>query len=50
VRQAKFIGHLLRLSELLMDGRVGRATAHGEIVTRYHDGPPVDPTATEQQI
>ncbi len=49
-RQPQLVGHLLAQQMLLLDRRVGRATAHGEVVSADDDGATVDTGATEDEV
>lgn len=49
-RQSEFMRHLLGGHELAVNGGVGGAAAHSEIVRRGHDRTAVDAPATEDEI
>ena len=48
--QPIFMRHCLALHELTVQRRIGRAAAHGEIVGRGDDRPPVDICAPENEV
>lgn len=49
-REAHLVRHLLALQVLLLDGRVRRATPHGEVVTADHHRPAIEPGAAEDEV
>jgi hypothetical protein len=48
--QAQLVRHALGEDRLHVDGGVGRATAHGEVVARHDHGPAVDAGAAHNAV
>ena len=50
MRQTQLQRHLLRRKPLAWNRRVRRPAAHGEVVSRKHDGTVIDPSGPKHEI